>query len=280
MPFIVARAEDIPKNWAVLDILQQCAQPIPRARDLSMDNLVLQHGGSSIILGAPPPAHPAPLSAAEREAETRAWLQRRDEAERATLSAAQIAANERAWQRRIEAACSNPQAMKRAAYTDPRKYVVSARSPKPPASTSIFKAPAAAPASGRCHLQRSSQAPGHKAQPQACADAHTALPSPPSPPPPPQHHNGYIYVTSHARIVKSNIRDQGNPSAVVISGGFEVAPGDASDIEVTNANPWGGLELYFGDGHYASTAIKLKNLYQNDPQRGMARFVVKPVNLL
>ena len=86
-------------------------------------------------------------------------------------------------------------------------------------------------------------------------------------------------MTCHARIVKSNTRDQGNPSTVVISGGFEVAPGDASDVEVTNANTWGGVQLYFGDGHYASAAIKLKNLYQNDPQRGMARVVVKRVNI-
>ena len=48
---------------------------------------------------------------------------------------------------------------------------------------------------------------------------------------------------------------------------------------MTNANPWRGLQLYFGDGHYASAAIKLKNLFQNDPQRGMARFVVKRVNI-
>jgi hypothetical protein len=81
------------------------------------------------------------------------------------------------------------------------------------------------------------------------------------PPPPPQHHNGYIYATAHAYKVKSRIRVQDNDgvySGVVIGDGFEIAPGDASDIEVTNAYPWQCLELFFSDDQRANTALGLK----------------------
>ncbi len=41
---------------------------------------------------------------------------------------------------------------------------------------------------------------------------------------------------------------------VDIDAGLEVAPGDASDIEVANAHPWGSLTLVFSDGAFAGTA--------------------------
>jgi len=75
------------------------------------------------------------------------------------------------------------------------------------------------------------------------------------------HHNGYIYATAHAHKVKSRIRVQDNDgvySGVVIGDGFEIAPGDASDIEVTNAYPWQCLELFFSDDQRANTALGLK----------------------
>ena len=43
---------------------------------------------------------------------------------------------------------------------------------------------------------------------------------------------------------------------VDIDAGFEVAPGDASDIEVTNAHAWGCFNLVFSDGKVACTALQ------------------------
>jgi hypothetical protein len=45
---------------------------------------------------------------------------------------------------------------------------------------------------------------------------------------------------------------------VDIDAGFEVAPGDASDIEVANAHAWGSWRLVFSDGAWASTARSLQ----------------------
>jgi hypothetical protein len=44
---------------------------------------------------------------------------------------------------------------------------------------------------------------------------------------------------------------------VDIDAGFEVAPGDASDIEVANSHPWGSSRLSFSDGAQAATALYL-----------------------
>ena len=41
---------------------------------------------------------------------------------------------------------------------------------------------------------------------------------------------------------------------VVVDAGFEVAPGDASDVEVANAHAWGSDCLIFSDGTWARTA--------------------------
>jgi len=60
-----------------------------------------------------------------------------------------------------------------------------------------------------------------------------------SPPPPllpsPQRHNGYIYATAHARDVDGRDRVKDGCMPVDIDAGFEVAPGDAGDIEVAIA---------------------------------------------
>ena len=42
---------------------------------------------------------------------------------------------------------------------------------------------------------------------------------------------------------------------VDIDAGFEVAPGDASDVEVANAHAWGSACLIFSDGTYAMSAL-------------------------
>ena len=73
----------------------------------------------------------------------------------------------------------------------------------------------------------------------------------------PQRHNGYIYAVAHAHDVdcRDDIYD-GN-TFVDIDAGFEVAPGDASDIEVANAHPWGSSWLVFSDGGAAGTALPI-----------------------
>ncbi len=42
---------------------------------------------------------------------------------------------------------------------------------------------------------------------------------------------------------------------VDIDDGFEVAPGDASDVEVANAHTWGSAYLVFADGRHAATSL-------------------------
>jgi hypothetical protein len=44
---------------------------------------------------------------------------------------------------------------------------------------------------------------------------------------------------------------------VGIDAGFEIAPGDASDIEVANAHAWGSDALIFSDGTYAESALQI-----------------------
>ena len=80
------------------------------------------------------------------------------------------------------------------------------------------------------------------------------LPPDPSPSffPPTQRHNGYIYASAHAHGVNEERIDDGD-TPVDIDAGFEVAPGDASDIQVVNAHPWGCKALLFCDGKAACT---------------------------
>ena len=75
-------------------------------------------------------------------------------------------------------------------------------------------------------------------------------------PTPFQLHNGYVYASAHVRDVdgRDYIRDGLTP--VGIDGGFEVAPGDASDIEVANAHAWGSARLIFSDGTYTVSALR------------------------
>ncbi len=87
-----------------------------------------------------------------------------------------------------------------------------------------------------------------------------------------QRHNGYIYAVAHAHDV--NCRDlifDGN-TLVDIDAGFEVAPGDASDIEVANAHAWGSRALVFSDGAKAATAL----IIARDPSfKGMSCYFLK-----
>jgi hypothetical protein len=67
------------------------------------------------------------------------------------------------------------------------------------------------------------------------------------------------------------MRDGQTP--VDIDAGFEVAPGDANDIEVTNAHAWGSNSLIFSDGAYCNTQVWIA---QDPARKGMgALFSIK-----
>jgi hypothetical protein len=68
---------------------------------------------------------------------------------------------------------------------------------------------------------------------------------------------GFIYASAHVRDVdgQNHIEDGWMP--VGIDAGFEVAPGDAIDVEVANAHAWGSLALIFSDGTRAWSALGL-----------------------
>jgi hypothetical protein len=72
-------------------------------------------------------------------------------------------------------------------------------------------------------------------------------------PPPPllQRHKGFIYASAHVHDVDGQTIIEDCCTPVDIDAGFEVAPGDASDIEVANAHAWGSGALIFSDGAWA-----------------------------
>ncbi len=81
---------------------------------------------------------------------------------------------------------------------------------------------------------------------------------------PPQLYNGYIYAVAHAHDVDCRDIIQDGKTSVDIDAGFEVAPGDANDIQVASAHPWGTLEVVFSDGAAAPTLLSmLKHNYKN-----------------
>jgi hypothetical protein len=87
-----------------------------------------------------------------------------------------------------------------------------------------------------------------------------------------QRHKGFIYASAHAHDVDGwdEIKDRETP--VGIDAGFEIAPGDASDIEVANAHAWGSLLLTFRDGKTATSALRIA---QVTSRKGIASYVCK-----
>ncbi len=83
----------------------------------------------------------------------------------------------------------------------------------------------------------------------------------------PQRHNGYIYAVAHARDVDYHDLIEDGDTFVDIDAGFEVAPGDANDIEVANAYPWESRFLVFSDGACAATAVSIA---ENRSRKGMS----------
>ena len=66
-----------------------------------------------------------------------------------------------------------------------------------------------------------------------------------------QRHNGYVYATVHVHDVDGHDYIHDGETLVDIDAGFEIAPGDANDIQVANAHPWGCDSLVFIDGAVA-----------------------------
>ena len=63
---------------------------------------------------------------------------------------------------------------------------------------------------------------------------------------------GFIYASAHVRDVDGEDLIEDGRTPVDIDAGFEVAPGDASDIEVANAHYWGSWgAVIFSDGRVA-----------------------------
>ena len=83
---------------------------------------------------------------------------------------------------------------------------------------------------------------------------------------PQRHKNGYIYAVAQVHDVDCCDLIGDGKNWVYIDHGFEVAPGDADDIEVANAYPWGSRFLVFSDGAYADTAMS------NPFRKGMSRY--------
>ena len=82
----------------------------------------------------------------------------------------------------------------------------------------------------------------------------------PSPPFPLQFHNGYVYASAHVHDVDGQGWNEDGCTPVDIDCGFEVAPGDASDVEVANAHAWASFYLIFSDGAVAYSALCIAQL--------------------
>jgi hypothetical protein len=66
-----------------------------------------------------------------------------------------------------------------------------------------------------------------------------------------------VYATAHVHDVDCRDLIEDGGTFVDTDAGFEVAPGDTSDIEVANAHAWGSSSLVFSDGAIAATALHI-----------------------
>ena len=64
-----------------------------------------------------------------------------------------------------------------------------------------------------------------------------------------------MYASAHVHDVDGQTVIKDGFMLVGIDAGFEVAPGDASDVEVANAHAWGSWALIFSDGTVAASAL-------------------------
>jgi hypothetical protein len=72
-----------------------------------------------------------------------------------------------------------------------------------------------------------------------------------------QRYQGYIYATAHVHDVDGRVIVRDGRTPVAKDTGFDVAPGDVSDVEVANMHAWGSWRLVFSDGTYAATALRI-----------------------
>ena len=102
---------------------------------------------------------------------------------------------------------------------------------------------------------------------------------PPSPSPSFQRHKGFIYATAHKHDVDGQTVIKDGKTPVVIDAGFEVAPGDASDVEVANAHAWGSGHLIFSNGAFAHSARSIAQqpmtMFKQPSYKGIASYFCK-----
>jgi hypothetical protein len=84
--------------------------------------------------------------------------------------------------------------------------------------------------------------------------------------PPLKCYKGFIYASAHVHDVDTFPPEDG-PEPVDIGAGFEIAPGDAADLEVTKMHDWQCSHLVFSDGAMAST-----DMYSDDGYEGGIAF--------
>ena len=94
----------------------------------------------------------------------------------------------------------------------------------------------------------------------------------PDPSPLLQRHKGFIYASAHVHDVDGRTFIYDGCTPVGIDAGFEVAPGDASDVEVANAHAWGSYCLIFSDGTAAGSALQIAH---NPSYKGIASYFSK-----
>ena len=94
----------------------------------------------------------------------------------------------------------------------------------------------------------------------------------PDTPPILQRHKGFIYATAHVHDVDGQTIIQDGLRPVDIDAGFEVAPGDAGDIEVANAHGWGTDLVVFSDGSQAYSGLLIAT---RPSRKGIASYFSK-----
>ena len=76
-----------------------------------------------------------------------------------------------------------------------------------------------------------------------------------------------MYATAHVHDVDCHDQAEDGETPVDIDADFEVAPGDASDVQVANLYGWGCVGLVFGDGLVSDTAL---DVVGHPPHNGVA----------
>ena len=84
-----------------------------------------------------------------------------------------------------------------------------------------------------------------------------------------------MYASAHVHDVDGQTVIHDGRTPVGIDAGFEVAPGDASDVEVANAHAWGSGSLIFSDGAWAFSALSIAMSPQNPSLKGTASYFSK-----